>query len=71
MYPSSNSLIGVLYLNNIILLSQPDALYLNDDTKMKTFIEIFNNIFINNEAMCKGTPHGTLCDVGKSWVEIL
>lgn len=68
MYPSSNSLIGVLYLNNIILLSQPDALYLNDDTKKKTFIEIFNNIFINNEAMCK---HGTLCDVGKSWVEIL
>lgn len=52
MYPSSNSLIGVLYLNNIILLSQPDALYLNDDTKMKTYIEIFNNIFIYNEAMC-------------------
>lgn len=43
---------GVLYLNNIILLSQPDALYLNDDTKMKTYIEIFNNIFIYNEAMC-------------------
>lgn len=42
----SNSLIGVLYLNNIILLSQTDALYLKDDTKMKTFIEIFTNIFI-------------------------
>lgn len=45
MYPSSNSLIGVLYLNNIILLSQTDAVYLKDDTKMKTFIEIFTNIF--------------------------
>lgn len=46
-------------------------LYLNDDIKMKIFIEIFNNIFINNEVMCKGMFYGILCDVGKLWVEIL
>lgn len=49
----------------MILHSQLDALYLNDGTKMKTFIEIFKQ-YLNNEVI-----HGTPCDVGKSLVEIL